>query len=161
PTRLVGRAAVALAGGALAATGMFAMAPPEAQAASGWDEVAECESGGDWSINTGNGYYGGLQFSQSSWEAAGGTQYAERADRACTGQRSAAAENLMAEQGPGAWPNCGTALSGGAATSGAPAPSENDDSGNEDSGNQETSGQGSGGEQSENQDSGQQNRDSR
>src|SRR5699024_5993898 len=80
-----------------------------ANAASGWDEVAACESGGDWSINTGNGYYGGLQFSQESWEAVGGTQYAERADLASKDQQIAAAEVLLAEQGPGAWPTCGVA----------------------------------------------------
>ncbi|GAA1914894.1 resuscitation-promoting factor protein RpfA [Streptomyces sodiiphilus] len=80
-----------------------------AQAASveTWDAVAQCESTGNWSINTGNGYYGGLQFSQSSWEAAGGTQYASRADLATKGQQIATAEKLLAMQGPGAWPHCG------------------------------------------------------
>ncbi|WP_097867237.1 LysM peptidoglycan-binding domain-containing protein [Streptomyces sp. rh34] len=68
-----------------------------------WDAVAQCESGGNWSINTGNGYYGGLQFSQSSWAAAGGTQYASRADLASKDQQIATAEKLLDMQGPGAW----------------------------------------------------------
>ena len=72
-----------------------------------WDEVAQCESSGNWSINTGNGYYGGLQFAQSSWEAAGGTKYAARADLATKGQQIATAEVLLDMQGPGAWPVCG------------------------------------------------------
>ena len=123
------RTAVTLAGGALVATGMLATGTA-ANAAGGWDQVAECEAGGDWSINTGNGYYGGLQFSQSSWEAAGGLQYAERADLASKGQQIAAAEVLLEEQGPGAWPNCGVNLTGGADTGGAPeeeAPQEQDE----------------------------------
>ena len=119
PSRVIGRTAAALAGGALAASGMLALTT-SASAAGGWDEVAACESGGDWSINTGNGYYGGLQFSQSSWEAAGGLQYAERADLASKSEQIAAGEQLLAMQGPGAWPNCGSALSGGADTSEAP-----------------------------------------
>ncbi|ATG51431.1 transglycosylase [Brachybacterium vulturis] len=117
------RTAVALAGGAVVATGMLATGGA-ANAATGWDEVAACESGGNWSINTGNGFYGGLQFTQSSWEAAGGLQYAERADLASKSQQIAAGENLLAKQGPGAWPNCGSALSGGADTGSAPASSQ-------------------------------------
>lgn len=70
-----------------------------------WDAIAAGESGGNWSINTGNGYYGGLQFLQSSWEAAGGLAYAPRADLATKEQQIAAAERLFAMQGPGAWPN--------------------------------------------------------
>ncbi|PMC74680.1 MULTISPECIES: transglycosylase family protein [unclassified Brachybacterium] len=115
--RGLGRTAASLAGGAIVAAGMLATGT-SAQAASGWDEVAACESGGDWSINTGNGYYGGLQFSQSSWEAAGGLQYAPRADLASKSQQIATAEVLLSMQGPGAWPVCGVALSGGADTSG-------------------------------------------
>ena len=68
-----------------------------------WERVAECESSGNWSINTGNGYYGGLQFSQSSWEAAGGTRYAPRADLATKEEQIATAERLLEMQGPGAW----------------------------------------------------------
>lgn len=80
----------------------------QAEAASDetWDALAECESGGDWSINTGNGYYGGVQFSQSTWEGFGGTEYAARADLATRGQQIAIAERVLAGQGWGAWPTC-------------------------------------------------------
>ncbi|WP_374159074.1 transglycosylase family protein [Mycobacterium sp. G7A2] len=70
-----------------------------------WDAIAQKESSGNWSINTGNGYYGGLQFAQSSWEAAGGLEYAPRADLATREQQIAVAEKLLEMQGPGAWPN--------------------------------------------------------
>jgi hypothetical protein len=115
------RSAVALAGGAVVASGMIAATTTSASAATGWDEVAACESGGDGSINTGNGYYGGLQFSQQTWEGFGGTEYAASADQASKSQQIAVAERVLAEQGAGAWPNCGGPLSGGADTSGAPA----------------------------------------
>ncbi|MEW1569229.1 transglycosylase family protein [Streptomyces sp. NPDC005381] len=71
-----------------------------------WNKVAACESGGNWSINTGNGYYGGLQFSQSTWAAYGGTAYAHRADQATKDQQIAIAEKVLRGQGPGAWPVC-------------------------------------------------------
>ncbi|MFE9412441.1 transglycosylase family protein [Streptomyces sp. NPDC006704] len=109
---------VTLAGVAGAAVAAPLMAAGNASAASvqTWDAVAQCESGGNWSINTGNGYYGGLQFSQSSWAAAGGTKYASRADLATKGQQIAAAEKLLAIQGPGAWScaGAGNLSSGGA-----------------------------------------------
>jgi len=73
---------------------------------SHWDAVASCESTNNWSINTGNGFYGGLQFTQSTWEAYGGLQYAPRADLATREQQIAVAEGVLAGQGPGAWPNC-------------------------------------------------------
>ncbi|MFP5336541.1 MAG: transglycosylase family protein [Actinomycetes bacterium] len=89
----------------------------QASAADGatWDALAECESGGNWSINTGNGYYGGLQFAQSTWEAFGGTQYASRADLASREQQIATAERVLDGQGWGAWPACSSrlGLSGG------------------------------------------------
>ncbi|MEU4350399.1 transglycosylase family protein [Streptomyces sp. NPDC023838] len=96
---------VTLAGvtGAAVAAPLMAAGSASAASVSTWDAVAQCESGGNWSINTGNGYYGGLQFSQSSWAAAGGTQYASRADLATKGQQIATAEKLLAMQGPGAW----------------------------------------------------------
>jgi hypothetical protein len=75
-----------------------------------WDAVARCESGGNWSINTGNGYYGGLQFSQSTWLAYGGGGYAGRADLATKSQQIAVAELVLAGQGAGAWPICGRNL---------------------------------------------------
>ncbi|MFF5129861.1 transglycosylase family protein [Streptomyces syringium] len=96
---------VTLAGVAGVAVAAPLMAATSASAASvdTWDAVAKCESGGNWSINTGNGYYGGLQFSQSSWNAAGGQAYADRADHATKSQQIAVAEKLLAMQGPGAW----------------------------------------------------------
>jgi hypothetical protein len=80
-----------------------------ASAATGttWDHVAECESGGSWSANDGNGYYGGLQMSQENWEKYGGTAYAETADLASRNQQIAVAEKLLADQGIAAWPTCG------------------------------------------------------
>ncbi|GAA2089650.1 resuscitation-promoting factor protein RpfA [Streptomyces albiaxialis] len=94
-----------LTGVAGAAVAVPLMSATGAQAASvdTWEKVAQCESGGNWSINTGNGYYGGLQFNNSSWAAAGGTKYAPRADLATKEQQIATAEKLLAMQGPGAW----------------------------------------------------------
>ncbi|GHA62960.1 hypothetical protein GCM10010372_73570 [Streptomyces tauricus] len=71
-----------------------------------WNKVAACESTNNWHINTGNGYYGGLQFSQSTWEAYGGRAYAARADLATKDQQIAVAEKVLDGQGPGAWPTC-------------------------------------------------------
>ncbi|GAB2852846.1 hypothetical protein GCM10027074_19680 [Streptomyces deserti] len=71
-----------------------------------WDKVAACESSNNWSINTGNGFYGGLQFTQSTWEAYGGTGYAPRADLATKDEQIAVAEKVLDGQGPGAWPVC-------------------------------------------------------
>ncbi|MBV6698003.1 transglycosylase family protein [Kitasatospora aureofaciens] len=71
-----------------------------------WDKVAQCESSGDWSINTGNGFYGGLQFTSSTWAAFGGTTYAPQANQATKDQQIAIAEKVLASQGPGAWPVC-------------------------------------------------------
>jgi hypothetical protein len=91
-----------------------APAPGPAPVSGGndWDAVAQCESGGNWSINTGNGYYGGLQFSSSTWLAFGGGAYAPRADLAAKSQQIAIAEKVLAAQGKGAWPVCGRNLSG-------------------------------------------------
>lgn len=72
-----------------------------------WEKVAACESSGKWDINNGNGYFGGLQFAQSTWQAYGGTAYAARADLAGKDQQIAVAEKVLKGQGPGAWPNCG------------------------------------------------------
>src|SRR5689334_25442353 len=85
----------------------------DAAPASVWDRVAQCESSGNWHINTGNGYYGGLQFSASTWQAYGGGAYASRADLASPAQQIAVAENVLAGQGIGAWPTCGRHLAGG------------------------------------------------
>jgi hypothetical protein len=81
--------------------------PPPASGAVNWDAIAQCESGGNWSINTGNGYYGGLQFSQQTWEANGGLTYAPRADLASREAQIAVAEKVYADVGLGAWPVCG------------------------------------------------------
>ncbi|MCI0386605.1 transglycosylase family protein [Streptomyces sp. CNQ085] len=72
-----------------------------------WDRVAQCESGGLWSADTGNGYYGGLQLTQEIWERYGGTAYAERPDLASRSQQVAVAEKILAGRGPDAWPSCG------------------------------------------------------
>ncbi|MFE2557164.1 transglycosylase family protein [Streptomyces sp. NPDC059352] len=90
-----------------------------AATASEWDRVAQCESGGNWSINTGNGYYGGLQFSASTWAAYGGTAYASTANQASKSQQIAIAEKVLAGQGKGAWPSCGVGLSGASYDGGA------------------------------------------
>ncbi|HWC82524.1 MAG TPA: transglycosylase family protein [Pseudonocardiaceae bacterium] len=68
-----------------------------------WDEIAQCESGGDWSINTGNGYYGGLQFNQPTWQSNGGTAYAPRADLATKAQQIAIADKVRAARGLEPW----------------------------------------------------------
>ena len=75
-----------------------------------WDMLAQCESGGNWSINTGNGYYGGLQFHPQTWTGYGGEQYAPRADLATKAQQIAIAEKVLARQGWGAWPACSREL---------------------------------------------------
>jgi nucleoid-associated protein YgaU len=102
----------ALAAGATA-VGLGVLTTPAGAAEHDWSGVAQCESSGNWSINTGNGYYGGLQFSQSTWAAYGGTAYASRADLASAGQQIAVAEKVLAGQGIGAWPVCGKQLTGG------------------------------------------------
>ncbi|RZU29185.1 LysM domain-containing protein [Streptomyces sp. BK022] len=79
-----------------------------ANAADGttWDRVAECESGGSWSADTGNGYYGGLQISQDDWDKYGGTQYAASADQASRSQQISVAEKILADQGTTHWATC-------------------------------------------------------
>ncbi|MEU2447143.1 transglycosylase family protein [Streptomyces althioticus] len=103
------RPAAFLAGAALLAPlGLLAAAGGAAAADDGvWDRIARCESGGDWHINTGNGYYGGLQFSASTWRAFGGTAYAPTADRASKAQQIEIATKVQRAQGWNAWPVCG------------------------------------------------------
>ncbi len=79
---------------------------PAVASGSVWDQLAQCESGGNWAINSGNGYYGGLQFSASTWAAYGGTEYAPTADKATREQQIAVAQRTQAAQGWGAWPAC-------------------------------------------------------
>ncbi|KJY34035.1 MULTISPECIES: transglycosylase family protein [Streptomyces] len=107
---------VTLAGVAGVAVAAPLMAAGSASAAtvSEWDKVAACESGGNWSINTGNGYYGGLQFSASTWAAYGGKAYAAQANQATKSQQIAIAEKVLKGQGKGAWPSCGVGLSNSA-----------------------------------------------
>ena len=76
-----------------------------------WDAIASCESGNNWAINTGNGYYGGLQFDQNTWERHGGLRYAPRADLATREEQIAIAEVTRARQGWGAWPTCARGMS--------------------------------------------------
>ncbi|MGW6012658.1 LysM peptidoglycan-binding domain-containing protein [Streptomyces sp. NPDC055210] len=126
------RTTAVLAGAALLAPlGLFA-ANGNAAAADGgvWDRIAQCESGGNWHINTGNGYYGGLQFSAGSWRAYGGTAYASTADKASRAQQIAVATKVQRAQGWGAWPTCaaragasGSAPAGGATGKAAPSKS--------------------------------------
>ncbi len=111
---------------ALLTTGVTAVAlgvaagPASAAAPNDWDAVAQCESSGNWSINTGNGYYGGLQFSAGTWAAFGGLDDAQRADLATKAQQIAVAERTLAAQGWNAWPSCSRkmGLRGHAATPG-------------------------------------------
>ncbi|MFE4583069.1 transglycosylase family protein [Streptomyces chartreusis] len=102
------RTTAVLAGAALLAPlGLLAATGNAAAADSGvWDRIAQCESGGNWHINTGNGYYGGLQFSASTWRAYGGTAYAPTADGATRAQQIAVATKVQRAQGWGAWPTC-------------------------------------------------------
>ena len=83
-----------------------------AESTVNWDAVAQCESGGNWSINSGNGYYGGLQFSPATWTANGGTGLPSQASR---DEQIRVAENVVRTQGIGAWPVCGRAAGASAA----------------------------------------------
>jgi resuscitation-promoting factor RpfA len=102
--RTIARTALA---GAVAGAPLL-VAAPAANAApdSVWDRVAQCESSGNWNINTGNGFFGGLQFTSSTWRAFGGSQFADSANRASREQQIVVAERVLAGQGWGAWPVC-------------------------------------------------------
>ncbi|MEV6396958.1 transglycosylase family protein [Streptomyces sp. NPDC051907] len=103
------RDTAALVGAALVAPlALLTATTGEARAAGSevWDRIAQCESGGNWHINTGNGYYGGLQFSGSTWRAYGGGAYASTADKASKAQQIAVATKVQQSQGWGAWPTC-------------------------------------------------------
>jgi LysM repeat protein len=108
-----------------AAVGIGVLAAPAQASHYDWSGVAQCESGGNWQINTGNGYYGGLQFSSPTWLGHGGGEFAPRADLATPGQQIEVAERVLLTQGAGAWPTCGKQLRAGttpAAAAPAPAP---------------------------------------
>ncbi|MEV7286401.1 transglycosylase family protein [Streptomyces sp. NPDC093252] len=102
------RTTAVLAGAVLLAPlGLLAASGGAAAADGGvWDRIAQCESGGNWHIDTGNGYYGGLQFSAATWRAHGGTAYAPTADGATREQQIAVATEVQRGQGWGAWPTC-------------------------------------------------------
>ncbi|MEU9981986.1 transglycosylase family protein [Streptomyces sp. NPDC050856] len=118
PSKAVRFAAFAGITGAAVAAPLMGATSASAATAAEWDQVAQCESGGNWSINTGNGYYGGLQFSASTWAAYGGSAYASTADQASKSQQIQVAEKVLASQGKGAWPHCGVNLSGASYDSG-------------------------------------------
>ncbi|WP_237187316.1 transglycosylase family protein [Rothia nasimurium] len=106
-TSNIRRSAAVLAIGGAAAASLAATPAANAAPLEAWDALAQCESGGNWAINTGNGYYGGLQFSLSSWAAAGGTGNPAAASKA---EQIRVAENLLQMQGWGAWPSCAAKL---------------------------------------------------
>ncbi|MFJ3987973.1 transglycosylase family protein [Streptomyces sp. NPDC090032] len=106
PNRINRASLTVTAGSAGMAIPLIGAGVAHAADADTWTKVAACESSGNWSINSGNGYFGGLQFTQSTWEAYGGTAYAARADRATRSQQIAVAEKVLDGQGPGAWPAC-------------------------------------------------------
>jgi resuscitation-promoting factor RpfA len=118
---LRGIARVVVAGAVIGVPLALATAP--AQADPNWDAIAQCESGGNWGTNTGNGYYGGLQFSQGTWEANGGSGNPANASRS---EQIRVAENVLQSQGIGAWPVCGArgGSSGGSSGGSAPAPQQ-------------------------------------
>ena len=98
---------VATAVAAVTATTPIALASPaDAAALRTWNRLAQCESSGRWHINTGNGYYGGLQFSASTWKAFGGRKFARNAHRARKAEQIRVAERVRRHQGWGAWPHC-------------------------------------------------------
>ncbi|WIM94316.1 transglycosylase family protein [Actinoplanes oblitus] len=96
-----------VAAGVTGAGVLLAPASPAMASSVNWDVVAKCESGGRWHINTGNGYYGGLQFSRSTWKANGGGRYASTADKASKAEQIKIADRLYAKRGLSPWPVCG------------------------------------------------------
>ncbi|MFI5663194.1 transglycosylase family protein [Streptomyces sp. NPDC051684] len=129
--------------GSAIAIPLFAASGASAATTQAWDKLAECESGGQWSLDAGNGYYGGLQFTQERWEEYGGLDYAPRADQASRSQQIAVAEKVLGDKGPSAWPMCsltsdltkddGSAdVDPGVSASPSAQPSESSDSGDDD-----------------------------
>jgi hypothetical protein len=102
------RIALGITAAGVAGTAALLGPASAAQASSvNWDAIAQCESGGNWSINTGNGFYGGLQFTKGTWKAYGGGKYASTANHASRSEQIAIAEKVLRGQGIGAWPVCG------------------------------------------------------
>ncbi|WP_405866486.1 MULTISPECIES: transglycosylase family protein [unclassified Streptomyces] len=106
PNRINRASLTVTVGGAGMAIPLIGTGTAHAADVATWNKVAACESTNNWSINTGNGFYGGLQFTQSTWEAYGGAKYARRADLATKDQQIAVAEKVLDGQGPRAWPVC-------------------------------------------------------
>ena len=105
-------AKIAITGAAIGGSSVGLAAGAQAASDSEWDVVASCESSGNWAINTGNGYQGGLQFAPSTWLGFGGGEFASAAHLATRDEQIAVAEKVLAGQGKGAWPVCGRGLSG-------------------------------------------------
>lgn len=103
-------AATGLTVAAAASAPMLTAGTAQAATDATWNRLAQCESGGNWQINTGNGYYGGVQFSDSTWDSFGGERYAPRADLASRSQQIQIAEKVLHSQGWGAWPSCSSQL---------------------------------------------------
>jgi hypothetical protein len=107
PSNAARLTAVGAVGAGTVAASVIAPTAAHADASnSQWDRVASCESGGNWHINTGNGYYGGLQFSSSTWTSFDVGDYASRADLASREEQITVANRVLARQGWGAWPVC-------------------------------------------------------
>jgi hypothetical protein len=102
---LTGAAGAMVIAGTGSASAAATGAPPSA-----WEAVARCEAGGNWAANTGNGFYGGLQFTPSTWAAYGGTRYASNAHLATKSEQISIANKVLAAQGARAWPHCGVNL---------------------------------------------------
>ena len=113
-TRRPGRRITALStlavGGALVLSGVSTGEGASAASYRTWDRLAQCESGGNWHINTGNGYYGGVQFSDGTWDGNGGDKYASRADLATRAEQIVIASKLLNSSGWGPWPACSSRL---------------------------------------------------
>ncbi|GAB2701848.1 transglycosylase family protein [Kitasatospora kifunensis] len=108
-TRKRNRRRMAVLGGALAVlpvAGLVTATASSAAEQTTWDKVAQCEATGNWAVNSGNGFSGGLQFTPSTWAAFGGTQFAPQAHQATKAQQITIGEKVLAAQGPGAWPIC-------------------------------------------------------
>ncbi|WP_328390601.1 transglycosylase family protein [Nocardia sp. NBC_00416] len=103
-------AKVAVTGAMISGAGVALAGTASAAPDADWDRLAQCEAGGNWGINTGNGYHGGLQFSESTWQANGGGNYAPTANQASREQQITVAEKVLASQGWGAWPSCSSSL---------------------------------------------------
>lgn len=113
---------VATSSVALSAAAVALAPSAEAAPLSDWDRLAQCESSGNWAINTGNGFYGGVQFTRSTWLAYGGGKYAPYAHQATRLQQIEIAEKVLAGQGWGAWPACSSRLGLNSAPQSRPAP---------------------------------------